>query len=154
MYYFCVYSEDIIKMLKKKNLGGKNPQGGGGGAAFARSRCSWRREPGVVARVREPCPAAAAEGRRRRVPAAGPPRAHQRRRDARISRCGGDATRALPRHRRHPPRELVRLPAVHAHAGGGHLALGLGISITGSHCPTHDRSVKALVEMQNWKALL
>lgn len=25
MYYFCVYPEDIIKMLKKKNLGGKKP---------------------------------------------------------------------------------------------------------------------------------
>lgn len=25
MYYFCVYSEDIIKMLKKKNLGGTKP---------------------------------------------------------------------------------------------------------------------------------
>jgi hypothetical protein len=42
MYYFCVYSEDIIKMLKKKNLGGKKPP-----------RRRWRRylcpEPVLVA---------------------------------------------------------------------------------------------------------
>lgn len=50
---------------------------------------------------------AAAEGQRRRVPAAGPPRAPRGRARPRRRRRGAPA-RVLPRRRRQPPRECAR----------------------------------------------
>ena len=69
-----------------------------------------RRVLGAMARVRGTRRVVAAQGQRRLVPAAGPPRAHRQRRGrGGSSRCGGGAaTRALPRRRRHPPHEFVR----------------------------------------------
>lgn len=99
--------------------GGHRPQhrGGGGGRGGGRRHrhrhgaCGGegggRGVPGAVARLRWPRGAAAAEGQRRRVPAAGPPRAPRGRARPRRRRRGAPA-RVLPRRRRQPPRECAR----------------------------------------------